>query len=533
MTTRTVFAVILAAGSLSGPNSQGAPPLPLATAPLSQTSHLQRALALANAVDTNTPSVRVLFYGQSIIQQRWWVDLQTLLLSRYPGCSWHIENRALGGHIAEFLVKTAEADVYPYQPDLLIFHDYGDAQAYGEFISRVRTRTCADILLVADHIASYGDPNEDTNNIPVSTVAGTTWFDYVCQPQIALTNGACRADIRTPWKQYLISNQLSPTNLLVDSVHLNYAGCNLMTDLLSPYLQAPILQPPVDPFLCDRVKRVSLAQDAFGKTNQVTIPFIGNRVLFRVQDTQAAHADFLIDGLKPSGFIPAFVHGRCSPWPKFWWPAILKIEAQTVPVAEDWTLTVDSIEGAADPITFHVQGTTTGADGMGRSDADFTSTSGRVVILSEDWYWQTYQGGLTNGMQFNWSTSFNGADSVDSSAGGSGGGRWLEIIQGLTDQAHVLTLTLGGGATDQFPELLVYHPGGSELGGDSADMNILRFARQDSNLLLCWPEQIGVLLRSSSDLVGWTKTLAVSPLFRRCQADFTLGTNTIFYQPSN
>ena len=527
---RALTLVLICFGGIL-PKVEAEPPFPEINPPLTQTSHLQRALALANAVDTNGPPVRVLIYGQSILEFCW-MPLDAFLLSRYPGCSWQIENRTISGHTAPYMLKTAEADVYPYQPDLLVFHDYGDARAYAEFVQRVRSRTCADILLVGDHMASWDDPNEDTNNIPVETVAGTTWFDYVEQPLIALTNGACRADIRTPWKQYLLANGMSVTNLLADTVHLNVPGCDLMTYLLSAYLLAPVLEPPADPFDCDRVKRIALGTNAFEGTNQTTLPFTGSRIMLRTKGTAQAQADFMIDGLKPSAFITTYVHGRCSLWPFGGTPAILKIEAQTIPVAENWTLTVDSMKGVNGPMTFHVRGSVTGEDGGGRSDTDFTSKSGRVVILSEDWYWQTYPGGLTSGMQLTWSTAFNGADSAVSGAASAGASGWVEVIQGLTDGPHLLTVVLRTGTPDQFPEILAYHPGGSELGGDNGGQNLLRYARRGADILLCWPQQMGSLLRSSVDLIHWVDATAVSPLFGRCQTQLSVEAASTFFRPS-
>ena len=68
------------------------------------------------------------------------------LRSTYSNANLIVENRAIGGHSSQLLVKTAEADLYPFQPDLLIFHVYGSHVEYENLIRRVRERTCADIL---------------------------------------------------------------------------------------------------------------------------------------------------------------------------------------------------------------------------------------------------------------------------------------------------------------------------------------------------------------------------------------------------
>jgi hypothetical protein len=106
--------------------------------------------------------VRILFYGQSITQQAWWKELERYLRATYPSANLIIENRAIGGHASQLLVKTAEADLYPFQPDLLIFHVYGSHLEYENIIRRVRERTCADILLQTDHITSDTSLTEET-----------------------------------------------------------------------------------------------------------------------------------------------------------------------------------------------------------------------------------------------------------------------------------------------------------------------------------------------------------------------------------
>jgi hypothetical protein len=66
---------------------------------------------LKQSHDSSTP-VRILFYGQSITEQGWWKRVVENLRHSYPHAVLQIENRALGGHSAELLVKTAEADLY-------------------------------------------------------------------------------------------------------------------------------------------------------------------------------------------------------------------------------------------------------------------------------------------------------------------------------------------------------------------------------------------------------------------------------------
>jgi hypothetical protein len=63
------------------------------------------------------------FYSMvnSITQQAWWKEVEKYLRATYTNANLTIENRAIGGHSSQLLVKTAEADLYPFRPDLVIF----------------------------------------------------------------------------------------------------------------------------------------------------------------------------------------------------------------------------------------------------------------------------------------------------------------------------------------------------------------------------------------------------------------------------
>ena len=75
-----------------------------------------RVLVESTSKKPNT--VRVLFYGQSITEQKWAKLVEDDLRRRFPHANLVVENRALGGYATQLLVKTAETDLYPFQPDL-------------------------------------------------------------------------------------------------------------------------------------------------------------------------------------------------------------------------------------------------------------------------------------------------------------------------------------------------------------------------------------------------------------------------------
>lgn len=84
---------------------------------------IQRTMTLlATSTPEHRNTVRILFYGQSITEQNWWQNVAADLKQRFPNANLQIENRALGGFASQLLVNTAETDLYPFYPDLMIFH---------------------------------------------------------------------------------------------------------------------------------------------------------------------------------------------------------------------------------------------------------------------------------------------------------------------------------------------------------------------------------------------------------------------------
>ena len=98
---------------------------------------------LAASTPQHRNTVKILFYGQSITQQTWWRLVAEHLRQQFPHANLIIENRAIGGFASQILVKTAEHDLYPFYPDLVIFHVYGSHIEYENIIKNIRSRTTA------------------------------------------------------------------------------------------------------------------------------------------------------------------------------------------------------------------------------------------------------------------------------------------------------------------------------------------------------------------------------------------------------
>ncbi len=333
---------------------------------------LQRTMTL---LATSTPekrnTVKVLFYGQSITGQGWWKGGLADLKRRFPHADIVCENRALGGFASQLLVRTAEYDLYPFYPDLLVFHVYGDHRRYEEIIRRTRERTTAEILLQTDHVVA--DTEDDW----------TKKMNYTFLPEYARKYGCQLGRIREGWKRYLNDNALAPSKLLSDQVHLNAHGEYLMAALVGQEL---VYRPelPNDVWK-DLVRTYAVGTDVRWEGDTLRLPFEGNRVDLIAERGGGPAAESAIDGKKPSAFPECYYHARPSGTFGVGWPAVKRIAWEKPLVLETWTLTFANFNDAQDQFDFTLEGSVTGPDGKGTGKARFVSNSGRVVLQPEDW----------------------------------------------------------------------------------------------------------------------------------------------------
>lgn len=347
---------------------------------------VQRTMTL---LATSTPqhhnTVRILFYGQSITEQAWWKLVADDLRRRFPNANLIIENRALGGFSSQLLVKTAETDLYPFYPDLMIFHVYGAHNSYEDIIHRTRARTTAEVLMQTDHVTADADLNEPTD--PAQLRAdGKIWnsfMNYLWLPTVAKRYGAALEDQRNLWKQYLRDAGLHAPEFLQDAVHPNQKGSWLMAQFANAYLvRRPDVQ--LDPMNCDTVHTIAVGRDVRWQNGRLRLPFEGNRVDV-VLKAGTAKAAILIDGRQPSAIPDLCGFTRALSQPGGKWPVILKLSSQKPLQSEEWTMHVTKDAADARLYRFTLSGSRTGPDGEGRSDQRFVSNSGRIVIEPADW----------------------------------------------------------------------------------------------------------------------------------------------------
>jgi len=414
---------------------------------------IQRTMTL---LATSTPQqrhrVRILFYGQSITQQEWWREVADDLRRRFPHADLTIENRAIGGFAAQMLVRPAEHDLYPFYPDLVIFHVYGDHTKYEELIASIRRRTTAEVAISNDHHTV----------LPVPPGNWEEKMSYELVPAIARKYGCYLMDIRTEWRRYLEANGLAPSALLRDGVHLNEHGNYLLAELIKRRL---VYNPALpDDAWRDMVRTYQVGTDLRWEGGRLVLEFEGNRV-----DAIAAAAEprgparVLIDGKKPSEFPELYAITRPSGTANIGWPAVTRVSYERPLILETWTARITEINDAADEFRFEVLGSRTGPDGSGASGERFVSASGRVVIEPGDWclaYDRRVSGKPTPaGFKTTWQVVPMFADVYEPPAVEDPTREYATALaQGLTNERHTLELIQQGNAAVPLRAIRVYRP---------------------------------------------------------------------------
>jgi len=406
---------------------------------------VQRSLRLmASSSPEQKKTVRVLFYGQSITEQYWSVMVGDQLRAWFPNANLIITNLAIS-YTSDLLWKTAETDIYPFYPDLMIFHDFGSIGRYEDIIARTRLRTTADLVLQTDLPVVPGDLVEPTDPHDPAGLTGAAWHNYYALPDVALRYGAELCDLRTYWKQYLARYGYAPLDLLRDHVHPNKHGDYVMAQLTQSCLR-------VDESFPDAEWRGAVADFVVGRdvhwTNgALSLPFVGNRVEAVLAGEAGAPVQVRIDGQPPSAIPELAAFARTDFYPGTRWLGITRITSRRPVIAEDWTLTVrDSITNDWPPrLSFSLEGSKTGPDGEGWSTNLFVSNSGRVVIDPDGWlmlFWAFLRPlpKLPEGHQIRWRSFIQGIDEFTPEIENPGLEPVVTLAHGLANGSHVLTL---------------------------------------------------------------------------------------------
>lgn len=350
---------------------------------------VQRTMTLlATSTKEHRNHVKILVYGQSISEGHWWHEVERDLRARFPSADLDFQNRALGGHASNYLVREAETDVYPWSPDLVIFHVYGAHTCYEQVVARIRSRTSAEVLITNDHLGGSEKLNDQGQYPDEGWTKAMAWWI----PRVAAKYGCELVETREAWKQYLLANKLKPSDLLADGIHLGDHGNQLYSALIKQHL---VYRPNLRDKMDKTVRTLEVGKDVQWTDGKLTVEFEGNRVdaiadAAKAGGGKASMADVTIDGKKPSEFPGAFAFTRAQGKPG----KILAIGADKAPLAEDWTLRVTAVDKAAGTMTFELIGSKTGKDGtfdvvwspevngctLKDGGKKLVSTSGRIVV---------------------------------------------------------------------------------------------------------------------------------------------------------
>jgi hypothetical protein len=444
--------LMLVVSSLAAEEASAFPPTRFPD-PSGYGKNIQRTMRLlATSTAEHRHPVRILFYGQSITEQKWSDFVSQDLRKRFPHADLTIENRSLAGFSSQLLVKCAVTDLESFRPDLVIFHVYGAHDKYEDIIRRMRERTSAEILMQTDHVTKPEDLTEETDpaKVPIQSGKWDAFMNHNWLPSIARKYGAELCDQRSLWKAYLTMHRLEPKALLRDAVHLNAHGEWLMGECVKAYLR---YDPKLGVSAAESwITTFHVGKDVAWTGDTLRLEFSGTTIeALSVGGGPSMPTKIRIDGRRPSEF-PAlyrFTRAVTKPegkWPVKW-PIIAPIGSQQPLLLEDWSLAVTKDAAVQKRYTFKLIGSQTGPDGEGASDVRFVSSSGRVVFEPSDWNveYALSLAGITpppERFEVKWKVEPSFVDEfVPASVVGPGLQTVTVLAHGLTNTKHTIELT--------------------------------------------------------------------------------------------
>jgi hypothetical protein len=460
----SLLGLLLTAGAMAQDKFPAFPPPAAPKDTSSLGMGIQRTMTLlATSTPEHRNTVRILFYGQSITEQSWWKDVADDLRRRFPSANLIIENRAIGGFSSQYLVKDAEAALYPAYPDLVIFYVYGSHIEYENIIRRLRERTTAEIVMQTDHVTKDEELTEEEDPAKLSPQNWSAWMNHSFLPATAKKYGAGLLDQRAAWKTYLSTNHLHAAQLLKDGVHLNGQGCYVMAELVKPYLRYRPDQPTDSGE--DLVQTDTVGKDTAWKNGHLTLAFEGNRVdiIPNPSSTLGTTARILIDGKKPSEHPELYTFTRTSDYPGTRWPGAMKVGSEAPLQLEEWTARITPLSDDLKRFSFSLTGSKTGPDGEGISDQHFVSKSRRIVLAPEDWSLarsrEFTKQGISPGFEIKWKVVPLFQDTYTTPILVSRAyERATPIAQGLTNGKHTLEIISDDGKPLPIQAIRIYHP---------------------------------------------------------------------------
>lgn len=470
-------------------------------------SRMQRTMTL---LATSSPQrhypVTILVYGQSISGGLKNSCLEEAIRQRFPHANITFINRAIGGFSANQLVRSADADIYPLYPDLVILHDYGvGLPEYERIIRNIRQKTTADILLWTHHRGASGEKGSEEYEARIARERDMSLV--ICY--LAQKYNCELVDVWSAWNQYLEANALDPRALLKDNVHVNEWGNKLLVAILMKHFRLNALAHNnwMETVKSYEVKRLADEGDdahikfpkgvwqfewnaALGVSPKkpLKLEFEGNRVdvvAGLLEGMDLGSATILIDGKKPSEIPELYAFTRATPaFGADYQPGIRRIRSQAPLLVEDWKLRVTKLydDGRYD---FELIGSETGFDGKGQfdpskfilerfgnvrakgiadtQDMQFVSNSGRIVIdyrdLKNSWALERTDEPLPPNFEISWKVIPLFVDVYQAPGRGDQADiQQITLVKCLPNGRHVLEIIPNGDGVVPLEEIIVYEP---------------------------------------------------------------------------
>ena len=360
----------------------------------------QKIARTLEIIRTSTPEnrkvLKVLFFGQSITWSGWDKVVLEHWHETYPNTIFVVQNRALGGFPSTDLERTTEQNIAAFYPDLIIFHVYGDHHAYERIIRMFRSQTAADIIVQTDHGEVMPDePCDEGLQLTLHHSPGCAGYFWVHQrlwndemsyhkiPAIVKKYGIAMEPQRTWWREYLLRTHIDPQSMLVDGLHPNAKGKELIAAFFDRYFDNLVAKwngETEDHIVFIPANAISRSGDV------VTVKFDGSRLELIANKPLSAWPTVTIDESSPNDIDGCYQISRASSVETVPdWPAVRRVTLQHDHVVEEWTAMLTNISPDQKSFEFNVKGAITGDDGIGVSTQDFVSNSGRLRIDAQDW----------------------------------------------------------------------------------------------------------------------------------------------------
>ncbi len=423
--------------------------------------HFQRSMTLmATSTPEKRKTVRILFYGQSIVGQRWHTMVAEDLRKRFPHTDFIVANKAIGGFSSQLLVRTMHYDVIPFYPDLLVFHVYGSHDKYEDIIRYIRTHTTAEIIMQSDHANKWPQPKCTCDPWKNQKDWGDR-MNYFLLPAVAEKYSCSWQPQRWEWVDYLKDNNLQPKALLKDSVHLNEQGRWLMAELLKRYLVYLPNEPKNE--WQNMVRTYIVGKDIEWTDNRLKLEFEGNRVVLLAGSNSKGRAKVLIDGKPVSEHPDCYTFTRPSGTPGVGWPGLKKISWNKPLLIEDWEVVCRNFNDKQDEFNFTLRGSKTGPDGSGNAKEKFVSNSGRIVIEPQDWVFEydkrVRKKNAPDGYKVKWKVELMGKDEYVSPRIDNTAKEYPTVLaSNLTNSRHTLVLTFEKNHKPDIQAIRIYTP---------------------------------------------------------------------------